>query len=229
MSSEFDSYARDYQEKIDASLGVFGKKHDFFVRDKVQRLLESFSEVGSLRDLNVLDVGCGIGLGHSDIANTVGTLHGVDVSHKSIELATNNNPEVTYKTYDGDQLPYEDNVFDCAYAIGVLHHMPKKQWQHFIIEMKRVLKTGGLLIVIEHNPLNPATQWIVRTCELDKDAILLPPWRLYRLLKNAGFHTPKLRYILLTPFSQQFFKKLEHLLSRVPLGTQYLIKGMKAE
>lgn len=227
MSTEFDSYASDYQKKIDESLGVFGKKHAYFIRDKVERLLKSFSEVGPLQELNILDVGCGIGLGHSDIAKQVHTLHGVDVSEKSIELATGNNTDVSYKTYEGGRLPYDDNSFDCTYAIGVLHHMPKSEWQNIVIEMKRIIRPGGQVLIIEHNPLNPATLWVVKTCDLDKNAILLAPWTLRRLFKKAHFQKLKLYYILLTPFSQAFFRALDRLFSRLPLGAQYIVKGTK--
>ena len=117
MSHEFDSYARTYQATIEKSTSVFGQKHAFFVLDKVERLLDAFIEVGQLEDLKVLDVGCGIGLGHDAIARAVGELHGVDVSRESLDLAVRDNPSVNYRVYDGNRLPYEDSIFDCVYAI----------------------------------------------------------------------------------------------------------------
>jgi ubiquinone/menaquinone biosynthesis C-methylase UbiE len=228
MNNEFDEYASTYQEKINKSISVFGQKHDFFVNLKTEILLQAFSEIGELDKLKILDVGCGIGLGHEDIINSVGELYGVDVSVDSIDIAKNNNPQIKYDTYVGRKLPFKDGAFDCAYAICVLHHIPKGKWQQFIDEIIRVLKPGGQLVIIEHNPFNPATQWIVKTCELDKDAILLSPWRLKRLFKNTGIDTPILRYTLFTPFSHKFFRNLDRILSRVPFGAQYIIKGCKA-
>jgi len=229
MSKEFDSYAQTYQAAIERSTKIFGQKHAFFVRDKVERLLDAFIATGPLKSLKVLDVGCGIGLGHGEIAQAVGELHGVDVSRDSLALATRDNPSVNYKTYEGKRLPHENNAFDCAYAICVLHHLPKQQWPEFMREMARVVRPGGQLVVIEHNPLNPATQWVVRTCELDKNAMLLPPWRLHRLFIDAGLSAPQVRYTLFTPFAQKFFRALDRALSRIPIGAQYIVAGRKAE
>jgi ubiquinone/menaquinone biosynthesis C-methylase UbiE len=228
MDNEFDSYASEYQKKINNSISIFGQQHDFFVSHKTEKLLQAFSEIGILNELKIVDVGCGIGLGHAELSESVSELNGVDVSMESIDIAKSNNPKVKYKTYDGKKLPFENNTFDCAYAICVLHHVPKDQWQLFIDEMNRVLKPGGLLIIIEHNPLNPATQWVVRTCELDKHAILLSGWRLSRLFHLAKMQQIKINYLLFTPFTQIFFRKLDKLLSSVPFGAQFLIKGRKS-
>jgi ubiquinone/menaquinone biosynthesis C-methylase UbiE len=208
MSTEFDSFAETYQSDIDKYAHLLGKKHSFFVLDKVKRLLAEFGKIGQLRALKVLDIGCGIGLGHGPISNAVAELHGVDVSKKSLEIAAKNNSKVSYKAYKGDVLPYKDNSFDCVYAICVLHHIPRYQWSEFIMEMARVVRPGGQIVVIEHNPVNPATQWVVNTCELDKNANLLTSWRLRKLFVDAGIIAPRVIYTLFTPFEMKFFRIL---------------------
>jgi hypothetical protein len=60
---------------------------------------------------------------------------------------------------------------------------------------------------------------------MDEHAELLTPWRLRRLMKASGIHHPWTRYILFTPFSSKFFRLLDRLLGRVPLGTQYAMGG----
>ena len=40
--------------------------------------------------------------------------------------------------------------------------------------MRRVVRPGGLLCIIEHNPFNPLTRLAVVRCEFDRDAVLLP-------------------------------------------------------
>lgn len=228
MSKEFDSYASTYQAMIERSTKLFGQGHAFFVRNKVELLLDAFAAVGAPKGLKVLDVGCGIGLGHDAIAHAVGELHGVDVSQGSLDLAMRESPSVSYKLCEGNRLPYGDSTFDCVYAICVLHHVPRCEWAEFIKEMVRVVRPGGGVVVIEHNPLNPATQWVVRTCELDRDAILLSPWRLRRLFLDAGLCVPQVRYSLVTPFAQNIFRMLDRALSRVPIGAQYIVTGCKA-
>ena len=227
MTNIFDSNTKNYQQEIEKYSGVFGKKHDFFIQDKINLLRTAFGDVGELKSLKVLDIGCGIGLGHDAISEMIKELHGVDVSAESLKLAKENNPGVSYANYDGLKLPYESNAFDCAYAICVMHHVPKPQWEKFVEEMLRVVRPGGQIAVIEHNPINPGTQWIVRNIELDRDAVLLTAWKSRNLFRKAGATMIKVDYTLFTPFAHSFFRKLDRILSWLPLGAQYIATARK--
>lgn len=223
---EFDAYSKAYSEDIESTIGVFGQDHDFFVRNKAEILLPALATIDkNTSKLKVLDVGCGVGLVHRYIAGSVGELHGTDVSGASLDVARSGNRNVRYEAYDGDRLPYADASFDCAYAICVMHHVPVAQWTAFLKEMRRVVRTGGLVVIIEHNPLNPATQWVVRTAPMDANAVLLNAWKLRALMKSAGIGPLWVRYVLFTPFAGRAFRLLDRLLSRVPLGTQYAMGG----
>jgi ubiquinone/menaquinone biosynthesis C-methylase UbiE len=223
---EFDEYSHSYSEGIENTIGIFGKKHDFFVRNKAEILLPALATIeNETSRLNVLDVGCGVGLMHRYIAGSVGSLEGTDISGASLEIARNANPGVHYKIYDGRTLPYSDARFDCAYAICVMHHVPVDQWLEFLKEMRRVVRPGGLIVIVEHNPLNPATQWVVRTSAMDANAVLLKPWTLRTLMKSAGIGHSWIQYVLFTPFAGKAFRILDRVLSRVPFGAQYAIAG----
>jgi len=223
---EFDNYLEEYSKEIDQVIGTFGKKQEFFVRQKAEILLPAFATVDkNISNLKVLDVGCGNGMIHPHIASSVGELHGADVSSRSIELARKHNPTVQYKNYDGGVLPYADASFDCAFAICVLHHVPVNHWASFLEDMSRVVRPAGLVLFIEHNPLNPATQWVVNTCKFDANAHLVKSWTLRRLLSSAGIEQLWLKYILFTPFASKAFRVLDRLLCGVPLGAQYVMGG----
>jgi ubiquinone/menaquinone biosynthesis C-methylase UbiE len=190
-------------------------------------LSEAFREIGDLPKLRVLDIGCGIGLGHEVLSQKFGKLCGVDTSRESLKLAGQHNRKVDYKAYSGTKLPYKTDSFDAAYAICVLHHVPRMEWQNFVKEMLRVVRPGGMVAIIEHNPLHPGTQWIVRTIDLDKDAILLFPWKSRNLLKKGNAAELVTKYTLFTPFSGRFFRRLDQILSRIPLGAQYIVTARK--
>jgi ubiquinone/menaquinone biosynthesis C-methylase UbiE len=222
---EFDRYSKSYSEEIESRIAIFGQEHDFFVQNKAEILLRAFERFDKLSNLKVLDVGCGIGLVHRYIANSIGELHGADVSGESIERARRSNPRVHYQTYDGQFLPYNDASFDCAFAICVLHHVPVDHWLAFVTDMRRVVRPDGLLLFIEHNPFNPATQWVVRTCPMDANAVLLRPSKLRMLMKSSGLEDLWVRYMLFTPFAGKIFRRLDLVLGRVPLGAQYVIGG----
>jgi SAM-dependent methyltransferase len=228
MNKIFDSHSEDYSETIEQSLGIFGKKHDFYTKVKADRLIQIMSALGPIENLKVLDVGCGVGLVHTYLSGRIGNLQGADISGPSLQVARRANPGVGYSAYDGNHLPYATGTFDCAFAICVLHHVPVPAWQAFSLEMARVVRPGGLVVIIEHNPLNPATQWVVRHCELDEDAVLLWPWRLRELLVKAELASVETRYFLFTPFDGRIFRRLDKSLSRLPFGTQYFIHGMVA-
>jgi ubiquinone/menaquinone biosynthesis C-methylase UbiE len=225
---EFDRYSKSYSEEIESRIAIFGQEHDFFVQNKAEILLRAFKRLGKLSNLKVLDVGCGVGLVHRYIVGSIGELHGADVSGESIEMARSGNPGVRYQTYDGQFLPYDDASFDCAFAICVLHHVPVDHWLAFLTDMRRVVRPDGLLLFIEHNPFNPATQWVVRTCPMDANAVLLPPRKLRMLMKSSGLEDLWVRYVLFTPFAGRIFRRLDLALGRVPLGAQYVIGGRAA-
>ncbi|MEQ1672284.1 MAG: methyltransferase domain-containing protein [Hyphomicrobium sp.] len=229
MSSppEFDKFASKYSSDIEKSLAVFGQSHDYYTQRKAEVLNAMFGagglDAGAAR---VLDVGCGVGLVHPYL--TAGMLHGVDVSEESLAVARGANPGVDYRHYDGGKLPYASGSFDFAFAICVLHHVPTEFWPSFAAEMARVVKPNGKVIVIEHNPLNPATQWVVNTCPLDENAVLLTQWKLKRLMRAAGLVDLKVQHILFTPFSGALFRSVDRLFAKVPLGAQYVFTGTVA-
>lgn len=108
----------------------------------------------------VLDVGCGIG--HwgqmlADILPPNAKVTGIDKEAQWVEEASkrakvlNLAERYNYTQGDAQELPFEDNSFDFVTCQTVLIHM--KHPQLIIREMVRVLKPGGLLVVVEPNNL----------------------------------------------------------------------------
>ncbi len=180
---------------------------------------------GAARPLDVLDVGCGHGFIHRFLRPSDGEvkLTGIDVAETIIEEARKANPNVLYDVYDGQRLPYPAQSFDVAFAIAVMHHVPPKNWNAFIAEMRRVVRRGGIVAIIEHNPINPLTQRVVRRLRMDENAVLLGAGRLARLIADSGMVELERRFILFTPFGGAFFHRVDSLLRWLPLGAQYCI------
>jgi SAM-dependent methyltransferase len=227
--TEFDQYREGYSQQIDSAISFSGQPQDFFTRAKARYLLDVFSTLRSLhkeggsRPLDVLDIGCGQGLIHPHLrtAQSGIKLTGIDVAGEVIEEARASNPDVRYDIYEGNRLPYPDRTFDVAYAIAVMHHVPPGDWESFLVEASRVVRPGGLVIIIEHNPLNPLTQKIVRSCPFDQNAVLLRSGRLAELFRAAGMVDLERQFIIFTPFDTPFFHKLDASLGWLPLGAQY--------
>lgn len=225
--SQFDAYAGSYDEAVNQSLAFLGMKVDYFTRVKAAYLLDLLQDhFGATRQLDLLDVGCGVGNYHALVAGQVGSLSGADVSAACLEQAGQRNPAVTYRHYDGGRLPFADDQFDAATTICVMHHVPPAQWEAFAAEMKRVVKPGGLAVVFEHNPLNPLTRRVVSNCEFDRDAVLLRQGRTRALLAGAGFRDVRSRAILSVPSGGRMTRRLDLALGRLALGAQYFVRGV---
>lgn len=225
--AEFDAYNRTYSDKVNEAIGFSGLKVDFFTRAKSDELLRLIARHGAVAadEARVLDVGCGIGNYHALLGPRFAALTGVDVSTACVEEARRNHPDVTYESFDGTSLPFPDASFDVAFAICVFHHVPLADRPRLMADIRRVLKPGGMMVIFEHNPLNPLTLLVVNRCEFDKDAILLRAGQSESLLTEAGFKDAFSRYILAIPADGTLARKVDAALSALPVGAQYYSLG----
>jgi len=112
-----------------------------------------WSEFSIFRDFvregdKILDVGCGNGRLLELLKDKKINYTGVDVSKKLIEVAKKRYPQNNFLVADNLNLPFSDNNFDKVFSIAVLHTIPSQDLRKkATFELKRVLKTGGLLIV----------------------------------------------------------------------------------
>lgn len=230
VADDFDRITEQYEAKINKAIAIGGREHEFYIavkRDHILRLAaERFGDAGKL---DVLDLGCGIGAYHNGLSGRFRQLHGVDVSARSIDMARTRHPDVEYTAYDGEVLPYEDGRFDLVFAVCVMHHVPVDKWQGFAAQMFRVLKPGGLALIFEHNPYNPATQYIVKSCDIDKDAVLLRPSMIRALFAEPGFQDIKTRTILTVPPVNGVLARLDDLFGALPFGAQYYLSATKPD
>jgi SAM-dependent methyltransferase len=226
MTHLFDTYGKEYRDVVQASIDFSGLSYEFVTVAKADIMREVIAaRFGPEAKPTALDVGCGIGVLHRYIRDRFTRLCAVDVSTACLEQAARANSGVDYRAYNGAELPFASGEFDFAYAICVLHHVPPANWLGFIREITRVIRPGGVLCIIEHNPLNPLTQLSVRRCEFDRDAVLLPSWRTAGLMVQAGLRAVESRYFLLLPSAAAPARAIERGLARLPLGAQYIAYG----
>ncbi|MDA4845323.1 class I SAM-dependent methyltransferase [Hoeflea poritis] len=224
MATLFDSYRSSYDNVVEDSVSFSGLKHDFFLEakaDLLARLIVERRLVGHPDGPRTLDVGCGIGALHPYLSKILPRLEGCDISSESIERARMDNPDVAYQSYIAPSLPYSDNTFDLAFAVCVMHHVIPQDWCGFIREMKRIVRPGGCVTIIEHNPLNPLTRLAVLRCPFDEDAVLLSHRKTARLLQDSGLRNVRSEYFLLLPTKARPARSVERALSRLPFGAQY--------
>ena len=223
MPPEFDSYAREYSELLrDPVRDRFATTPLFFHQRKWGVIREFFDSLGrSTREANWLDVGCGRGellrLGQS----AFGRVAGCDLSQEMLKASADLEVRLQMAPIE---LPFESETFDLVTAVCVYHHVGLSDRDALTWEAFRVLRPGGVLCVIEHNPLNPLTRRIVQRTPVDTNANLLPHSEARRLVGSTGFSCLDTRFFLYLPESA--FRRmpwLEALLKHVPLGGQYAL------
>jgi SAM-dependent methyltransferase len=219
-----EGHEQSYREAVEEAISFSGAGLDLFTGIKANLLLELTSKhVEAPGGLAFLDVGCGPGETDSFLEGQVGSLTGVDVSNGMVERARRRNPWAEYRSYrPGEPIPYDDGSYDVCFAICVLHHVAHEQRPGLVAEMKRLCRPGGLLLLLEHNPLNPLTRKAVHDCEFDRGVTLLSRRAAARLLSEVGL-VPRWRYIEFFPRNSELLRRIEARLGWLPLGAQYAV------
>lgn len=96
---------------------------------------------------NLLDIGGGTGRVAGALVNLAGNLEIVDVSFKMVRIAKNKG--LSASCAYGEAMPYPDGTFTRILIVDALHHCVDQQG--VIKDIWRVLKPGGILIIIEPN------------------------------------------------------------------------------
>ena len=136
-------------------------------------------------------------------------------------------PEATYAAADGGRLPFPDAAFDVVFAVCVLHHVEPSHRVDFALELARVVRPGGMVVVFEHNALNPLTRLAVSRCEFDEGVVLLTRGASTRVLMGAGLDPIEARDVIFTPFDHRLARRLDQAIGRVPLGAQHYVAARR--
>ena len=150
------------------------------------------------------------------------------MSRRSLEIAATRFGAATLSlVIESDRIPAKDNAFDLIFSACVFHHIPHDEHVHWLRELNRVTRPGGMFVVFEHNPLNPLTVRAVNTCPFDENAHLILAQRFVSRCRAAGWERPRTRYHLFFPRALAALRPLEKRLSAVPFGGQYSVTVTK--
>ncbi|RLG13203.1 MAG: SAM-dependent methyltransferase [Candidatus Nanohalarchaeota archaeon] len=98
------------------------------------------------RNAKILDVGAGYG-------HFINNVVSVDKFAIDLEIGALKYCDVQTRTICGScvSLPYKNNEFDVLFSSNVLEHLEHQQLRDALLESYRVLKVGGILMVISPN------------------------------------------------------------------------------
>lgn len=223
--AEFDGFALPYDRLLhDPLRSRFAADSSHFLRRKWLVLETVLRRLGMRpKSMTWLDMGCGRG----EFLNIAGphflTATGCDPSR---QMLARSGAFATHVQTELCRLPFASQSFDLVTAICVYHHVNPKLRGRVTEEVRRVLRPQGLFCLIEHNPYNPITQRIVRSCPIDAAAELLTAGDSKRLLKQAGMRPVRQEFFLYLP--EKWFRRFrvcEALMRKVPFGGQYVVVG----
>lgn len=100
-----------------------------------------------IKNKKVLDVGCWTGR-YASFANMYAKkVFGIDPSPEAITYAKKNIPKASFFVGTVESLPFKDRFFDVVVFLAVIEHIPKGTELQALIEINRVLKKDGYLIL----------------------------------------------------------------------------------
>jgi ubiquinone/menaquinone biosynthesis C-methylase UbiE len=173
------------------------------------RLQAALSFAGELKGKRVLDVGCGRGEVVLYCLGQGAEAYGVDYSADALLLARQGAGDEPghYQRADARHLPFQNESFDVALMLDIVEHLYPADLAASLVDVRRVLKPGGVLIVHtmpnlwyyrfgyplfrwvqrlrgKNLPRDPRARWqFVSTVHVNEQT----PLTLRRALREAGF------------------------------------------
>lgn len=98
----------------------------------------------------ILDIGCGSG-DFLDYYTKNARYIGIDISPENIAEAQKKHPNAQFLVGDATQLSLEDHSIDAIVCIETIEHLTIDEIRTLLKEMKRLLKSGGRVVVTTPN------------------------------------------------------------------------------
>lgn len=222
---EFDAYAARYDEALAAGLSVTGEDKHYYARGRMTWLAGRLRAIGAPAPETVIDFGCGLGNATPLFLDLLGARRvvGVDVSDGLLDRAREafaGEPRASFSTIAAHAAPASA---DLAFVNGVFHHIPVADRADALRYVRRTLRPGGVFAFWENNPWNPGTRYIMSRVSFDENAITITPPEARGLLRDAGFEVVETDFLFIFPRALRWLRPLERLVTRLPLGGQYLV------
>ena len=223
----FDAYASKYDKELQKGLLLTGEDKTYFARRRVQWIAKLLgNELLNIR--YGIDYGCGIGDTAPILSEILGLekVIGMDISHQALEKAKKKyfSPNIQF-IHPSENIP--EGKIDLLYCNGVFHHIPNRNHLETLNFFNHLLRKDGILAFWENNPWNLGTRLAMKLVPFDKGAKLLWPAQAKKNIQLSRFDVFNESYLFIFPKIMQFFRRVEPLLARLPIGGQYLILAKK--
>jgi SAM-dependent methyltransferase len=147
------------QDGSSVDRNLFGVKEDGPIRVELarkhrDRIRTALLHVGTR--LNLLECGCG-GNPERQLLDLCARYTGVDFSDTGLQMARSAFADIgiahEFQTADICALPFDDGAFDAVYCAHMIYHIEDPMAQDTAIsEMVRVVRPGGVVVLVAANP-----------------------------------------------------------------------------
>ena len=149
------SFKDDGNSNLDPeTIKSFGKEwkkfHDFSEED-IEKGGDAYFDIVSREmiksDSYVIDIGCGSGRWTKYLHGKTGFIEAIDPSSSifSADELLKDAENVRLSQCSIDNIPFDDNTFEFALCLGVIHHLPNPQ--KALTDCVRKIKTGGYILL----------------------------------------------------------------------------------
>ncbi len=163
--TDFDAVANAYDDSLPHHV------MDHYIEKRAAYIAAHAPAGGKL-----LDVGCGTGVLAERMSREGFDVTGADPFAAMLDHMRARDTRLTAVHAPGQNLPFEDDTFDFTYCVAVMHHVAEpKDVLDTLVEMCRVTKPGGHVLVWDHNPRNPYWPILMKRVPQDTGAERLIP------------------------------------------------------
>lgn len=158
-------------------------------RNRQAKMIEAIVDdyLGSqVRDMRILDIGCGNGGIATHFAAKRNRVSGVDVEDKR----ANGTRDFDFYLVDSERLPFETDTFDLVLSHHVIEHVPNQQLH--LEEIRRVLRPDGLCYLATPNKSSPLMEGHVG------NNLVLHHREMEPLFRQVGFSVREYSYDVVT-------------------------------
>jgi ubiquinone/menaquinone biosynthesis C-methylase UbiE len=183
VAHEFTRWSSSYDRSILQWL-LFGPSHRVLIR--------RIGEVARDRRVKMLDVGCGTGMFAAKVRAALPRVevYGVDLVPEMLRKGRTRwrrDPAHVFPVRgDSERLPFSSHSFDVVTCANSFHHYPHQE--RAVAEMRRVLRYGGRLMIIDGYRDGPWGWFIYDVCVagVEGDVHHASARRFRDLLRTAG-------------------------------------------
>jgi SAM-dependent methyltransferase len=173
----YDLVADEYVQRIYGELD-----HKPIDRQLLDRFVERVNAIGP-----ACDMGCGPGHVARYVHERGARAVGIDLSPAMVEHARKLNPGIEFRLGDMRSLEIEDETLGGIVAFYSIIHIPRSEVVAVLVEMKRILRPGGLLLLAFHigDQILHMDEWWDK--QVSVDFVFFRTDEMTGFLESAGF------------------------------------------